>query len=296
VPVGVLAVVLAVRWFPRPLRVPRTARTGSRDLDPVGTALLGLAVLALLLPFVERNVGPWVWLLLPAGAGLLALWVWWERRYQARGRAPMVDLAVFRLRSFSVGTLIAGLYFLGVTSVWVLVALYVQNGLGRSALEAGLIGLPAALASAVSSNWAGRHGAARGRRIVITGILSAMVGLVLSIVVVQLVDAGRASVWWMLLTLAFIGTAQGMVITPNQTITLGQVPLAYSGAAGGVLQTAQRIGTAMGLAVITAVAFAVLEESTWAVAITAGFAAVTGALLLTLAVAVVDLRGSRRGR
>lgn len=296
VPVGVLAVVLALRWFPRPLRVPRTARTGSRDLDPVGTALLGLAVLALLLPFVERNVGPWVWLLLPAGAGLLALWVWWERRYRARGRAPMVDLAVFRLRSFSVGTLIAGLYFLGVTSVWVLVALYVQNGLGRSALEAGLIGLPAALASAVSSNWAGRHVGARGRRIVITGILSAMVGLVLSIVVVQLVDAGRASVWWMLLTLAFIGTAQGMVITPNQTITLGQVPLAYSGAAGGVLQTAQRIGTAMGLAVITAVAFAVLEASTWAVAITAGFAAVTGALLLTLAVAVVDLRGSRRGR
>ena len=296
VPVGVLAVVLALRWFPRPLRVPRGARTGSHDLDPVGTVLLALAVLALLLPFVERSLGPLGWLLLPGGAALLALWVRWERGYRRRGRAPMVDLSLFRVRSFSVGTVIAGLYFLGVTSVWVIVALYVQNGLGRSALVAGLIGLPAALASAVTSNWAGRHVGARGRRIVVAGLVSAMVGLLLSVLVVQLVAADRASVWWMLLSLLFVGAAQGMVITPNQTITLGQVPLEYAGAAGGVLQTAQRIGTAMGLAVITAVTFAVLEESSWAVAVTAGFVAVTGALVLTLVVAVLDLRSARRGR
>ncbi|HLS14857.1 MAG TPA: MFS transporter [Beutenbergiaceae bacterium] len=298
VPVGVLAIVLALRWFPKVVRPQRkpggAARPGARDLDPVGAVLLGLAVLAILLPFVERERGDWTWLLVPAGAGLLALWVRWEHRYRTRGRSPMVDLALFRTRSFSTGVMIATLYFMGVTSVWVLIAMYMQSGLGRSALQAGLIGLPAALISAVSSNWSGRRVTHYGRTIVIAGICSAIIGLVLSIGVVQLVDAGAISVWWLLLTLAFIGVGQGMVITPNQTLTLAEVPLTYSGSAGGVLQTGQRIGTAMGLAVITAVAFSVLIEGDWTDAITAGFAMTTAVVLVTLVVALVE-RGSGRG-
>ncbi len=298
IPVGILAIVLALRWFPRPLRAPRVGTRGSvvRDLDPLGAVLLGLAVLAILVPFVQRDLGAAGWLVLVVGVGLLAVWVWWERRCRDAGRSPMVDLVLFRNRSFSIGTLIAAVYFMGVTSVWVLVALYVQNGEGRSALEAGLIGLPAAVLSAFSSHWAGRRVTDRGRRIVIAGVVSALVGVVLTIVVVQLTAAGTVSVWWMLLTLGFIGTAQGLVITPNQTITLSEVPLEYSGSAGGVLQTAQRIGTAMGLAVITGVAFAVLTSNDWTAAITAGFAATAAMLLVTLVVSVIDLRGQRRPR
>lgn len=292
VPVGVLAIVLALRWLPRPLRNPREqgSRSLVRDLDPVGAVVLGLAVLALLLPFVERTLGPAGWLAVPAGLVLLALWAVWERRYRDHGHAPMVDLALFRVRSFTTGTLIAGLYFMGVTSVWVLVALYVQDGLGRSALEAGLIGMPAAVLSAFTANWSGRRVGRHGRRIVVAGICSAIVGLGLSIAVVQLVEAGQASVWWMLLTLAFVGGAQGLVITPNQTITLGEVPLEYAGSAGGVLQTGQRIGTAMGLGIITAVAFAVLDGNEWPLAVTAGFATTAALLAVTLVVALVDVR------
>ncbi|WP_454085318.1 MFS transporter [Georgenia sp. Marseille-Q6866] len=297
VPVGIVAIVLALRWLPRPLRNPRErgGRSVLRELDPVGAVLLGLAVLALLLPFVERSLGPGGWLVLPVAVVLLGVWLWWERRYRDRGHAPMVDLALFRVRSFTTGTLIAGLYFMGVTSVWVLVALYVQNGLGRSALEAGLIGMPAAVLSAFTANWSGRRVTRHGRRIVVAGICSAIVGLGLSIAVVQLVDAGHVSVWWMLLTLAFVGGAQGLVITPNQTITLGEVPLEYAGSAGGVLQTGQRIGTAMGLGIITAIAFAVLDGSGWPLAVTAGFAATAALLLVTLVVAVVDARRGTAG-
>ncbi|MEE6281285.1 MFS transporter [Georgenia sunbinii] len=296
VPVGVVAIILALRWFPRPLRNPRNAAAGARDLDPVGAVLLGLAVLALLLPFVERSMGAAGWLLVPLGVGLVALWVSWEHRYRRRGRAPMVDLALFRTRSFSIGTLIAALYFMGVTSVWVLIAMYVQNGQGGSALQAGLVGLPAAAISAVSSHWSGRRVTQLGRRIVIAGICSAVVGLVLSIVVVQLVAADLASMWWLLLTLAFIGVGQGMVITPNQTLTLADVPLEYSGSAGGVLQTGQRIGTAMGLAIITGVAFSVLAGNDWTAAISVGFGLTTVLVLVTLVVAVVDQRGPSRAR
>lgn len=292
VPIGVLAIILAIRWFPTPLRTPRGAAVSPgallRALDPVGALLLGSGVLAVLLPFVERRSGPVGWLLLPLGLLLVGVWAWWEHRYRARGRAPMVDLALFRTRSFTSGTLIATLYFMGVTSVWVLIAMYMQDGLGRSALQAGLIGLPAALLSAVSAHWSGRRVATRGRRIVVAGICSAVLGLVLSIAVVQLVAAGAVSVWWLLLTLSLIGIAQGLVISPNQTLTLAEVPLDYAGSAGGVLQTGQRIGTAMGLAIITAVAFSVLHESDWTAAVTAGFAMTTAVVLVTLVVALLD--------
>jgi MFS family permease len=313
VPVGILAIVLALLWFtPRrgsadaaraadggsrtaAERSPEQRAKSGRDLDPIGAVLLGLAVLALLLPFVERGGGPWIWLLLAGGIGLLALWIWWERSYRHRGRSPMVDLRIFRTHSFSAGSLIAGLYFMGVSSVWVLVALYIQQGLGRSALEAGLIGLPAALLGAYTSHWSGKRVLQRGRQMIIVGILSALLGLLSTIAVIQLEASGVLSIWWMLLTLSLIGGAQGLIITPNQTLTLAEVPLAYSGSAGGVLQTSQRIGTAVGIAVITAVAFSVEAQAGWTLAIIAGFCVVAVSVLATLVIAGSDARRASRG-
>ncbi len=296
VPVGILAIVLALLWF-KPQRGAAgraDAARADRDLDPIGAVLLGLAVLALLLPFVERGSGPWIWLLLPGGAALLALWTWWEHAYRGRGRSPMVDLRIFRTHSFSNGSVIAGLYFMGVTSVWVLVALYIQQGLGGTALEAGLIGLPAALLSAYASHWSGKRVLEQGRQSIVVGILCALLGLGLTIAVIQWEAAGVLSIWWMLLTLSFIGMAQGLIITPNQTLTLAEVPLEYSGSAGGVLQTAQRIGTAVGIAVITAVAFSVQARAGWTAAITAGLCVTAVSVTATLVIAVSDARRSSR--
>ncbi|MBB2996432.1 MFS transporter [Paeniglutamicibacter cryotolerans] len=303
VPVGTTAIVLGLRWFPRPLFTSRK-RAGTaaevarsrhaKDLDPVGTMLLGLGVLTLLLPFVQGRDSPWTWWLLPAGLLVIGLWVGWERAYHRGGRSPMVDLGLFAIRSFSLGTLIAGLYFMGVTSIWVLVAIYVQDGMGLSALQAGLLGLPAALCAAGAAHLAGKRVIEYGRKIVIAGIVCAVFAMASSIVVVQLSAAGRIGIWWLLATLSFAGIAQGAIISPNQALTLMEVPLGQSGSAGGVMQTAQRIGAATGIAVITGIFFAVLAASDWDTAISAGFAAIAVVALATLAVAVADQR--RRGR
>src|SRR5699024_2828181 len=106
VPVGLLCLALALRWFPRPLlqRAPTGPVSGapraSRSLDPVGSLLLGLAVLAVMFPFVEgRSSGRW-WLLLPVGVLLGWVWLRWEQHYRASGRSPMVNLGIFSIRSF----------------------------------------------------------------------------------------------------------------------------------------------------------------------------------------------------
>ena len=64
-------------------------------------------------------------------------------------------LDIFTSRSFTNGSIIVMLYFLGMTSIWVLVAMYFQDGTGHTALEAGLVGVPSALLAALASHWAG---------------------------------------------------------------------------------------------------------------------------------------------
>ncbi len=301
VPFAIASLVLARIWLPsgawRPA-VEQSAKSaeGNKDLDPVGVVLLGVGVLLILLPFVESSLGWFIWLSLPLGVGAIWLWTWWERRYARMGRPPMVDLDLFRIRSFSNGSIIIALYFLGVTSVWVLVAMYMQQGLGHSALAAGMIGLPAALLSAVSADVSGRFVFQIGRRLVVWGIALCLVGLVATIGVVALLSQGIGSEWWMLLTLAFIGTAQGMVISPNQTLTLQEVPLRYAGSSGGVLQTGQRIGTSMGLAIMTALAFSITAMSNWHWGMIGAFAAIVVIVVLAGFVGLIEVRrgGPRR--
>ncbi|MCW4466534.1 MFS transporter [Glutamicibacter sp. MNS18] len=305
VPIGLLAILLAIRWLPRPLLhrsfTEPAATTQGRgnvkpkrpavDLDPVGCLMLGLSILALMLPFVVARETPWAWWLLPGSMALLGAWILWEKSYKNRGREPMVDLELFKIRSFTLGNIIAGLYFMGVTSVWVLVAVYVQQGQGLSPLEAGLIGLPAALVSAWSSHMAGKYVVQLGRKLVIWGIISALAGLLTTMAVVELHAGGFLSIWWLLLTLSFIGLAQGAIISPNQALTLMDVPVANSGSAGGLMQTSQRIGTAVGIAVITAIFYATQHATgAWHTAMTVGFVAITVMVVLTLVVAIIDQR------
>jgi len=294
VPIGVTVIILGLLWFPRPLivRLPRTG-SGLRSLDPVGAALLGLAVLATLFPFVEGGGGALVWLLLPIGALLLWLWVWWEKRYVRLGLSPMVDLKIFSTLSFTNGIGIMTLYFMGITSVWVLVALYVQESDGKTALQSGLFGIPAALLSAYAAYWAGSRVLQLGRKLVIGGLLLALFGLGLSIAVILLHEAGYLSVWWLMASLSFVGVAQGTVISPNQTLTLAQVPLDYAGSSGAIMQTGQRIGTAVGIAVITAATFSTLAVTSWSTAMVVGFSLIGLVVLLALFVAIKDLRDRR---
>ena len=287
VPIAVLAIVLAMLWLPRQRRRP-----GRVDMDPVGVGVFGVAVLALLLPFVEARVSPWIWLSLPAGLLLLWAWVRWERRYKTAGGSPMVDLELFRTASFSYGSLLISIYFLGVTSVWIVVAMYAQQGLGRTALEAGTLGLPASVLSAVIAPLSGRAVLRWGRTVVVVGMGVALSGILLSVLVAHGMSHWGWPIACFYASLAFIGAGQGAVMAPNQTLSFADVPLKFAGAAGGVLQTGQRMGTAIGTALITAVTFAVLELADWNTAFAAAFGVIALVVLLAMAVAVAD--GRRR--
>lgn len=311
VPIGIAGVALAFAWFPfgteraslrrrRERRAARVAGVAPReqariDLDPVGSLLIGLAVLAIMWPFISRS-GGLTWLLAVGGLGLAALWLWWERFYERRGRQPMVDLELFSYPSFTNGTAISGTLFLGSTSLFAVLAIMLQSGLGVSALQTGLVTLPNAILSAVTSWWAGRHALTRGRFLIVIAIAAMVLGTLLSIAVAWAVAERGLSHWWFGLSVAIIGAGMGAMGSSNQTLSFEDVPSRYGGTAGGVKQTAERIGTAVGTAMVTAVFFGITADSGYTMGFTGAYAVIAAALTLSLLVALYDQRAARIGR
>ncbi|MGJ3509096.1 MFS transporter [Enemella sp. A6] len=292
-PIGLIGLVLALRWFPfsqeRRLWNSRSAGVPKFDLDPLGSVLLMLAVLSLMLPFMVHD-RPWILLLLLVAPVLLFAWVRWERFYRDSGRAPMVDLALFSFRSFSNQVRIASVVFLAQPAVYVLLALYVQNGLGASALETALVGLSGAISSAMVSVWAGQQAHTHGRRLLPAAMLLMLGSALGSVLVVVLVERLGIGFGWLAVPLFFNGIGMGGFVAASQTLAMQDVPLEHGGTAGGVKQTAERIGTAIGIAVLTGVFFLAVDRWDWNRAFEIGFVLVALISLLAFAFAMLDRR------
>lgn len=300
-PLGLIGIVLALIWLPFETERRRAAahrigvdRDGRVDLDPVGALLLGAAVVGVMLPFMVRGSG-WVWTLPLAALALPAAWVKWEQRYAARGRTPLVDLTLFRAPSFSLGSAIGGTYFLGAASVFVAVAFYLQSGMHISALETGLVGLPNTIVAALASMVAGRLALRRGRGLIVVGQFAFVLGVLGVAGLAPLIDQG-ASFWWLAVPLCLVGYGAGTVNSANQTLAMQDIPHTHGGTAGGIKSTAERIGTAIGNAMITAVLFAVTAQAGWVEGYIAANLTIAAAMLLSAALGVIDWRREARLR
>ncbi|WP_181797550.1 MFS transporter [Streptomyces sp. WELS2] len=287
-PIGVAAFAAGLRLL------PRYPAAGKREVfDLFGVLLLGAGVLALMLPLVQEQqwTGREKWALMPLALVLLGAFWAWERRQGLLGRAPLVDLDLFSLRSFTLGALISLTYFAGFTTVFFLYALYLQNGVGYSALASGLTVLPFAAASAVGAAAGGRLVVRFGRKLVVIGLGGVALGLLGVMAAVALVP-GPDIGWASALPLLVGGAGSGLTVSPNTTLTLTRVPVQRAGAAGGVLQTGQRVGSAAGIAVVGSVYFAHLaNHGRTDTAMQLGLLSAVGIILVALLLAVADLRG-----
>ncbi|MEU9150610.1 MFS transporter [Streptomyces sp. NPDC048417] len=291
-PIGVAAFAAGLRLLPR-----FPASPGRREeFDPVGVVLLGAGVLALMLPLVQEQqwTGRLKWALLPVGGVLLGLFWVWERRQGRLGRAPLVDLDLFSLRSFTLGALISLTYFAGFTTVFFVLALFLQNAAGYSALASGLTVLPFAIASAVGAALGGRLVVRHGRKLVVIGLSGVALGLLGIAAVVWLVPLESLG-WAAAVPMIIGGIGSGLAVSPNTTLTLTRVPVKRAGAAGGVLQTGQRVGSAAGIAVVGSVYFAHLANGGPATeALQLGLLTSVGLILVALCLAVADMRERSR--
>jgi EmrB/QacA subfamily drug resistance transporter len=296
VPIGLVLLPLAYRLLPR-ADLPRERQS----LDPVGVALFAGGILLVLLPLVEGEQDqplrerPW-WLLVPAVL-LFAACLLWERSWARRGRETLIDLPLLRVRSFVFGLSLGTFYFAGFTAIFLVLTLYLQVGLGYNALEAGATQTPFAVGSAIASILGGRWLVRVGRGLAVIGLCLVITGLLAIDLLAPNFDGLVGLKLAPLLLVA--GFGGGLVISPNVTLTLAEVDPRRAGSGGGMLQTAQRVGSAIGVAVVLAQFFAALADSRgdYGTALSISLRTTIGLIAVALLFAVLDLvrRRTRSG-
>jgi MFS family permease len=155
---------------------------------------------------------------------------------------------------------------------------------------------PFALGSAVSAVFAGRAVPRFGRWLTVAGLLAAAAGMVATALILRNVGDDTAA-WAIAGPLLVAGLGGGMVASPNTSLTLASVPTWMAGAAGGALQTAQRIGAAIGTALLATVYYHVLTGGghDFGTAVFAALLCAAGLMLLALVMTVRELAAERRG-
>lgn len=251
VPIGI-AMIFAGRTVVRESRDPH-----SRALDLPGGLLGALTVLLVLYPLVQgRELGWPAWLLAAVVAAAVTGTAFLVRQHRVAraGGSPLVDPALLRDRGFVTGLGTAFLFFGGIGAFFLILVIYLQSSTGRSALASGLLLVPFALGSAVTSVLAVRLApfAGRGRLAAGAGLLAASNLLLLGVIVVVPTPA-----WWALaLPLLLGGIGLGLTAPPLTGVVLAGIDPHRAGVAAGALNTVVQVGTATGVAILGTIFFA----------------------------------------
>ncbi len=254
VPIGIATILLAVRY------VPESRASGARRLDLPGVAALTAALLLLIFPLIQgRDAGWtwWTWACFVASAIGFAVFVAIERDVEKRGGDPLMRLSLFAQRSFSLGIVLVLCVYALLTSYYLALSISMQEGLGMSALGAGLVYTPAAVTFFVFSMIASRIVPKYGRRVLEVGSVVLAAGYLLTAIL--LLSGPRLTPLLVIPALMVQSVGGGLLITPLLNTVLSRISPETVGMASGALSTAQQVGGALGVAVVGAVFFSSFE-------------------------------------
>jgi DHA2 family multidrug resistance protein-like MFS transporter len=231
---------------PRVLPEYRDPGAGRLDLRSAAMSVVALlAMVAGLKDLAQDGPTTGAVLTIAAGAVVAALWV----RRQRRLADPMIDVALFRIRTFNAALVVNFLAIFVMIGYFLFIGQYLQLVAGMSPLQAGLWSLPGALGFVVSSQFAPRYlQRVRAANVVAGGLATAAVGLFL-LTAVQ-VESGLAAI---VAASVVISLGMGPVFGLTTEMVVGSAPAEKAGAASGISETAAELGGALGIAVLGSV-------------------------------------------
>jgi EmrB/QacA subfamily drug resistance transporter len=298
-PFGIAALIAALFLLP----AGSESRGRSSGVDALGLVLLSGGLVAILVPLIEgqdQGWPVWTYLSLVGGVTLVALFFAWELVVAKRGKSPLVPPHLFSHPAFTGGTILALVYFAAFVSIFFTLSILWQAGLGHTALESGVVSIPFALGSILGASQSGKLAAKIGRTVLVIGAGMVALGLIALWLSLLLVSPGDLTNWDLLVPLLVAGTGSGLFIAPNAQFIIATVDRQEAGAASGVIATMQRLGSAIGIAIIGSVFFGTLSiptrgrptqadladafthSATCAVAVSAAFAVVSFLLVFAL--------------
>ncbi|GLR83983.1 MFS transporter [Bradyrhizobium iriomotense] len=252
VPFGLVIIVAAVRIMPS---VPR--RAGTR-LDVAGSFVLFAGLLCLIGPLLfghDAGWAPWLWGVMAIGVAILAAFLRLEHAVARRGGMPLIDLTLLSDAAFLRGLGAALFFFLANLSFYLIMTLFMQNGLKIPPLAASSAFVPLALAFVVASRHSGVRARHRGTKVLIEGCALQIAGLAVLAFLAVATDAPTPPM--LALTMIIFGYGQGLVMAPLSGAVLSTVNPVAAGSASGMYGTTIQIGNAAGVAAIGALYFAI---------------------------------------
>ncbi|HET9138228.1 MFS transporter [Actinophytocola sp.] len=250
VPVGVAILIAAHTLLP-----PVGRDQGRRyrpDIDVVGLAFASLALVALLTPFIFTTGRPGDagirWLALLPAAGLAMLFVARSRARVAAGRSGVIDPDLLRIRSFRNGVLVSLTWFAAGPGIALALTIYLQEARGITPFLAGLVLLPSSATSVLGAWLGGRYVLRLGRVLTATGMVLVLLATLATLAVLH-GDLPTAAVLAAIPVLQlFYGLGGGLVVSPNHSMTLMDIPPTQGSAASAIGQLGQRVSNTVGVA------------------------------------------------
>jgi EmrB/QacA subfamily drug resistance transporter len=230
--------------------VPATASVGSAQrLDLTGALLAAAALSGSVFAVTEEPARGWSTLVVGSLAvGILGAVAFVA--HEARARAPMLPLSLFRERNFTAGNLATLTSYLGLGGVIFLLPVFLQEVSGYSPIQAGLALLPVTSLLILLSRRFGALADRIGSRGVISlGALVAACGLLL----LARVDQRAEYVSEVLPALVVFGLGLAMLVAPLTATVLGAVQEEHAGVAAAVNTTLSRVAQLFAVAVLGAV-------------------------------------------
>lgn len=238
-PIGVAALAVAL------VRVDESRSHHPRRLDPAGMVTFTGGLVALVYALVEGGATAWGDVEVIVAFVLAAVLLGGFVAVELRTPDPMVDLRLMRIPSFVGGSIAAFAMNGSLFAMLLYLVIYLQEGLGYSALETGVRLLLMSGATMLVSIASGRLSARIPARWLIgPGLALVGVGLLL------MTGLTAGSSWTHLIPgLLVAGVGSGLVNPPLAATAVGVVPLDRSGMASGFNNTCRQVGIAVGIAV-----------------------------------------------
>jgi EmrB/QacA subfamily drug resistance transporter len=256
VPVAIIVLVAGM-----PL-IPETRDASAPRPDLTGTALLSVGLIAVVYALLEgRTLGwpTWLWAVLAAGVGALALLAVVESRRSKTSEALMLT-TLFRAPAFAAGILIQLIFSAAMAGFFFVLTIWLQGGEGFSPLTAGLTAVAFSLGTILFATAPEKLAPRFGRWILVVGGVLMAVGIAVSDLVAH---AGPTPIngWVLAPGLLVAGVGLALLIIPMANVVMSVIPAAAGGSASGVLSTAQQLGGAIGIGIVGEIFFGALATA-----------------------------------
>lgn len=294
-------VPIVIVAFAATLKLLRETRSEKRPrLDFGGVVLSCAALTFLVLPLVEGREHGWpLWSI--AMLVVMPVFVDMFRRYELRlarlGGDPLVTMAFFRSPGMMRG-LGAIMTLYAVSAFFLVYAIYLQTGLGFTALEAGLGIIPYSIGFVTGSTFSPLCGRWAGAASASAGFLLSAAGAVATAMVAAHYPAGVVPPWGYLGPgVALMGFGMGVSVPTMMRVIVERVEPSYAGLVGGLVNSALQVSAAIAIAVLGGLFFSIAGTHATPASVTRAFSAtVVGIAVFHVAGAFFAAGLGQRGR